>query len=72
MATVTEASGNGGGKVGSGPENKLSSISQTLSATPVAATTPGFVGELVEDTTNEKTYRAYGTTSASWEKIERG
>jgi hypothetical protein len=72
MSTVTEKSGNGGGRSGAGPEPKLTNISQTLSATPVSATTPGFVGELVEDTTNENTYRAYGTTNASWEKIERG
>jgi|TARA_Y100000310_G_scaffold263231_1_gene273299 hypothetical protein len=71
MATVADSSGNGGGRVGSGPENPLTQINQTLSATPVGATTPNFVGELVEDTANENTYRAYGSTNASWEKIER-
>ena len=59
MATVAETSGNGGGTVGSGPENKLSSVYRTVAAVHGTAT-PNYVGEIVSDVTDQN-YVGTGT-----------
>lgn len=64
MATVANK-GLAGGIV----DGKLSSPNRIVAATPVATTTPLYSGEIVNDTTSEKSYRATGTTSADWELI---
>lgn len=61
MATVKELSGNGGGAVGSGPENKLSSVNRTVAAVHGTAT-PNYVGEIVTDVTDQN-YVATGTSA---------
>jgi hypothetical protein len=48
MAIVTELSGNGGGPVGSGPENQYASTTRQLADVHGTAT-PAFVGEVVTD-----------------------
>ena len=71
MAIVADASGNGGGKTGSGPENKLSSI--TRIATAVYGTlTPAFVGEIATDTTADQNYVGTGTSAnTDWAKTSK-
>jgi hypothetical protein len=74
MAIVADLSGNGGGPMGAGPENKLSSVNRTV-ATVIANVAPSFIGELATDVASDKNYvgkRADGTlntdtlTSADW------
>ena len=55
MATVIEASGNGGGQTGSGPENELSRVSVLASAL-YGTTVPSFVGQKGTDTTNDQNW----------------
>jgi len=55
MATVTEVSGNGGGRTGSGPENKLSSVNRGA-ATVIANLTPSYIGELAHDVASDRNY----------------
>ena len=62
MATGVELSGNGGGTVGSGIENKLSSVNQTVSAAS-GTTTPSYVGEIVTDLAADANYVATGTSA---------
>ena len=74
MATVRELSGNGGGPMGSGSENKLSSVNRTV-ATVIANIIPSYIGELATDVASDKNYvgkRADGAlntdalTNADW------
>ena len=80
MAVVKEASGNGGGVVGSGPENKLSSVSRGAS-TVIANLVPAYIGERAHDVASDKNYvgkRVDGNfntdalTNADWVVDERG
>mgnify|MGYP001242124042 FL=1 len=67
MATVAEASGNGGGRTGSGPENEYSRVSVVASALH-GTTVPGYVGQLGTDTTADQNYigqRADVTSTAA-------
>tara|TARA_R100000458_G_C8276283_1_gene251536 strand:+ start:1310 stop:1546 length:237 start_codon:yes stop_codon:yes gene_type:complete len=57
MAIVKELSGNGGGRVGAGPENKLSSVNRSGSAV-VGTMTPAYIGEIATDTTADENYVA--------------
>ena len=74
MAIVSDSSGNGGGTVGSGPENKLSSVNR-VSATVIANLVPAYVGERATDVASDQNYvgkRADGDmntdalTNADW------
>ncbi len=72
MATIAEASGNGGGINGSGPENKLSSATRTVAAAH-GTETPGFVGEIVTDVAADQNYVGTGTAAnTNWAKTGRG
>ncbi len=72
MATVVDKGGNGPGQLGATyVDRKLNSVNRTTTASPIGAMTPEYAGELVEDTTAEKVYRANGTTDTSWEPITR-
>jgi|TARA_Y100000296_G_C5038046_1_gene188351 hypothetical protein len=57
MAIVAEASGNGGGAVGHGPENRLDSVNRGA-ATVIANLTPNYVGEIAHDVASDVNYRA--------------
>ena len=57
MAIVAEASGNGGGTTGSGPENKLSSVNRGA-ATVIANLTPSYIGERAHDVASDRNYVA--------------
>lgn len=57
MAVVTEASGNGGGTIGSGPENKLSSVNRGAS-TVIANLVPTYIGEIAHDVASDTNYVA--------------
>ena len=61
MAIVAELSGNGGGRVGSGPENKLSSTNHSVSDVS-GSITPNYVGERVTDITGHQNYVGTGTS----------
>ena len=61
MAIVAELSGNGGGRVGSGPENKLSSTNRSVSDVS-GSITPNYVGERVTDITGHQNYVGTGTS----------
>lgn len=67
MAIVVDSSGNGPVPV----DRKLCSPNTTLAASPVSSRTPTFVGEIVVDSTNGKTWRAYGAGNTNWEVIYR-
>lgn len=72
MATVTELSGNGGGTVGAGPENKLSAPNRTVAAVHGTAT-PAYVGEIVTDIAADQNYVGTGTSAnTDWAKTSRG
>jgi hypothetical protein len=55
MAVVAEASGNGGGAVGAGPEQKLGHVNRTVSAVHGSAT-PEYIGEIVTDVAADQNY----------------
>jgi hypothetical protein len=55
MAVVVEASGNGGGTTGSGPENKLSSVNRGA-ATVIGNLTPSYIGEIAHDVASDTNY----------------
>tara|TARA_R100000687_G_C6422043_1_gene151478 strand:- start:34 stop:279 length:246 start_codon:yes stop_codon:yes gene_type:complete len=55
MAVVAEASGNGGGTTGSGPENKLSSVNRGAS-TVIGNLTPSYIGEIAHDVASDTNY----------------
>jgi hypothetical protein len=67
MAIVVELSGNG--PVGLTTEWTLAGINRTNAGTPVSALTPEFQGERVYDTSNAKTYVAFGTAITQWREI---
>jgi len=67
MAIVVELSGNG--PVGLTTEWTLAGINRTNAGTPVSALIPEFQGERVYDTTNAKTYVAFGTAITQWREI---
>ena len=67
MATVIELSGNG--PVGLATEWTIDGINRTNAGTPVSSLTPEFVGERVYDTTNAKTYVAFGAAITQWREI---
>ncbi len=77
MATVTELSGNGGGRTGAGPENEYSRPSVTASAL-YGTTVPTFVGQKGTDTTNDEVWIAQRTDVTSttalantdWARVE--
>ena len=80
MAIVADASGNGGGPMGSGPENKLSSVNRGA-ATVIANLTPTYIGEIAHDVASDENYVAKrvdgdmntdALTSADWVKTNRG
>ena len=62
MTTVKELSGNGGGAMGSGPENKLSSVTRTV-ADVSGSMTPAFVGEIASDLAADQNFVSTGTSS---------
>jgi len=64
MATVVEKSGNGGGTVGSGPENEYSRVSVVASALS-GTTVPSFVGQKGTDTTADQNYIGQRTSLTS-------
>ena len=55
MAIVSDSSGNGGGRVGSGPENKLSSVNR-VGATVIANLVPAYIGERATDVASDQNY----------------
>jgi hypothetical protein len=57
MAVVIETSGNGGGKTGSGPENKLSSVNRGA-ATVIGNLVPSYIGEIAHDVASDTNYVA--------------
>jgi hypothetical protein len=57
MAVVIETSGNGGGKTGSGPENKLSSVNRGA-ATVISNLVPSYIGEIAHDVASDTNYVA--------------
>ena len=74
MAIVADASGNGGGKTGSGPENRLDSVNRGA-ATVLSNLTPSYVGEIAHDVASDTNYRgmrvdgvvnADALTNADW------
>ena len=67
MAIVADKSGNNPFPL----DNRLTSPSATLAASPVSSRTPTFVGEIVVDSTNGKTWQAYGTGNTEWEVVYR-
>ena len=77
MATVIEASGNGGGQTGSGPENEYRRVSVVASALS-GTTVPSFVGQKGTDTTADQNYIGQRTDLTSttalantdWSKID--
>ena len=56
MAIVSEVGGNGGGTVGSGPENRLSSVTRVAS-TVIGNLVPSYIGEIATDVASDKNYR---------------
>jgi len=64
MATVSDLSGNGGGRSGSGPENEYNRVTSTASALH-GTTTPSFVGQKGTDTTNDQNWIAQRTDVSS-------
>tara|TARA_Y100000310_G_scaffold283720_1_gene305928 strand:- start:8002 stop:8253 length:252 start_codon:yes stop_codon:yes gene_type:complete len=78
MAIVAEKSGNGGGTVGSGPENKLSSVNRAA-ATVIGNLTPNYIGEIAHDVASDTNYVAKRVdggmntdtlTSADWVAVK--
>ena len=67
MAIVADSSANNIFPI----DRKLCSPNATLAASPVSSRTPTFVGEIVNDSTNGKTWRAYRTGNTEWEVIYR-
>ena len=57
MATVIDASGNGGGKHGALIDNKLSSVNRGA-ATVIANLTPTYIGEIAHDVASDTNYVA--------------
>ena len=55
MAVVVEASGNGGGATGSGPEDKLSSVNRGA-ATVIDNLVPSYIGEIAHDVASDTNY----------------
>ena len=55
MTVVVEASGNGGGATGSGPEDKLSSVNRGA-ATVIANLVPSYIGEIAHDVASDTNY----------------
>ena len=69
MATVAELSGNGGGRNGAGPENKLSEVNRAVTAVH-GTVTPSYVGEKATDITADQNYIATGTSAnTDWARI---
>jgi hypothetical protein len=80
MAIVEEASGNGGGTTGAGPENSFASVSRVIAAAH-GTDTPNFIGEIVTDIAADQNYvckRADGDlntdtlANTDWAKTARG
>ena len=78
MAIVAEASGNGGGTSGSGPENKLSSVNRGASSV-IGNLVPSFIGEIAHDVASDTNYvgkrvdgdmDADALTSADWVAVK--
>ena len=78
MAIVAEASGNGGGTSGSGPENKLSSVNRGA-ATVIDNLVPSYIGEIAHDVASDTNYVAKrvdgdmdtdALTSADWVAVK--
>ena len=67
MATVPDTSGNS--PIGGDVDRAQSKVNRILGASPEGTTTPAFVGEIVNDSTNEYSYIATSTTSADWQRI---
>lgn len=64
MAIVADASG-------INPTDKsFVTHNRTNAGEPNAALTPQYVGEIVLDTTNNRRWKAVGTTNASWIAID--
>jgi hypothetical protein len=55
MAIVADLSGNGGGPMGAGPENKLSSVNRGA-ATVIANLVPEYIGEIAHDVASDTNY----------------
>ena len=72
MTTVTERSGNGGGPMGAGPENKLSATNRTVAAAH-GTEIPEYVGEIVTDLAGHQNYVGTGVgANTDWAKTGRG
>lgn len=68
MATVVDQSEVG--TIGLATDRNYSAVSRSNAGTPRAALTPAFVGEIVNDTTNNQLYRAVGSTNIDWAMID--
>ena len=78
MAIVSEASGNGGGTTGAGPDKRFSSVNR-VAATVIANLVPAYIGEIATDVASDKNYRgkrangvedATALTNADWAVTE--
>lgn len=52
-------------------DDPMHKANRTGAATPLASVTPEYSGEIFQDTTNGKLYRAEGLTSADWVEFVR-
>ena len=74
MAVFPDLSGNGGGNNGYGKadqENMKPNRVISQAGGPWGNTVPAFIGEIVVNSSDKLTYRAFGTSNQSWEQIQR-
>lgn len=69
MATVKDASGNGGGNFGANwTDPKLCTPNRTNAGAPTGLT-PQYASEIVHDSTNFLDWRAYGTAAGEFRPL---
>jgi len=68
MAIVADSSGNS--PIGGAVDNALGSINRTGAADPNGSVTPLFSGEIYHDTTNNVTYKSFGTVNTDWARFD--
>lgn len=75
MAAVIDKSGNSGGQLLGAKyvDGTQTTINRTISQAngPWGNTTPQFIGELIVNTADKWTYRAFGLANTAWEQIQR-
>lgn len=64
MAIVPDLSGNS--PIGGAIDARFSSPNRTVTQDPNGAVLPNYVGEIVVDTVNERTYRSRGAANTDW------